>query len=411
MKAIGFKTSLSIEEKDSFIEFEIQKPVPGPHDLLVKISAISVNPVDFKIRQNSAKDTILETPKIIGWDAVGIVEAIGENATLFSVGDEVYYAGDITKQGSNAEYQIIDERIVGKKPKSLSIEEAAAIPLTALTAWETLFDRIRINPEKDKGKTILIIGGAGGVGSIAIQLAKKIAGLTVIATASRPETITWCKQQGADFVVDHKNLISSVREAGFEHVDFILDFVNTNFYWDTMVELIKPQGRIASITGSNDPVALNKLKTKSVSFSWESMFTRSTFQTADMQEQGIILNKIADLLDNGTLKSTLKETLIGLTADNLKKAHQLLESGKTVIILKSQFDNWDFFIVKSELFQKTFNSNPENWLTKKRLDEAYFQINNNNQKPSEIYIEDGFEHLSHFSFAFKKQFGKAPSLL
>ncbi|KUJ59416.1 NADPH:quinone reductase [Flavobacteriaceae bacterium CRH] len=330
MKAIGFKTSLDIAEKDSFIEFETPKPVPGSLDLLVKISAISINPVDFKIRQIGAKDTVLDTPKIIGWDAVGVVEAIGENVTLFNIGDEVYYAGDITKQGSNAEYQIIDERIVGKKPKSLNIEEAAAIPLTALTAWETLFDRIRISPEKDKGKSILIIGGAGGVGSIAIQLAKKIAGLTVVATASRPETIEWCKEQGADFVVDHKNLISSVREAGFEHVDFILDFVNTNFYWDTMVELIKPQGRIASITGSSDLVALNKLKTKSISFSWESMFTRSTFQTDDIEEQGIILNKIADLLDDGTLKSTLKETLIGLTADNLKKAHQLLESGKAI---------------------------------------------------------------------------------
>ncbi|MFH6968132.1 zinc-binding alcohol dehydrogenase family protein [Flavobacterium sp. FlaQc-28] len=330
MKAIGFKTSLAIAEKDSFIEFETSKPVPAPHDLLVKIDAISVNPVDFKVRQSSAKDTVLENPKIIGWDAVGIVEAVGENVTLFKKGDEVYYAGDITKQGSNAEYQVIDERITGRKPKSLSIEEAAVIPLTGLTAWEILFDRIRINPEKDKGKSILIIGGAGGVGSIAIQLAKKIAGLTVIATASRPETIDWCKKQGADFVVDHKNLIKSVRDAGFENVDFILDFVDTNLYWDLMVELIKPQGHIASITGSSDPVALNKLKNKSVSFSWELMYTRSMFQTEDMIEQHNILNKIADLLDEGILKTTLNETLIGLTADNLKKAHQLLESGKTI---------------------------------------------------------------------------------
>ena len=330
MKAIGFKTSLAIAEKDSFIEFETSKPVPAPHDLLVKIDAISVNPVDFKVRQSSAKDTVLENPKIIGWDAVGIVEAVGENVTLFKKGDEVYYAGDITKQGSNAEYQVIDERITGRKPKSLSIEEAAVIPLTGLTAWEILFDRIRINPEKDKGKSILIIGGAGGVGSIAIQLAKKIAGLTVIATASRPETVDWCKKQGADFVVDHKNLIPSVREAGFENVDFILDFVDTNLYWDLMVELIKPQGHIASITGSSDPVALNKLKNKSVSFSWELMYTRSMFKTEDMIEQHNILNKIADLLDEGILKTTLNETLIGLTADNLKKAHQLLESGKTI---------------------------------------------------------------------------------
>lgn len=330
MKAIGFKTSLPIENPESFIEFEAVKPIPGPHDLLVKIDAISVNPVDFKIRQNSAKDTVLETPKIIGWDAVGIVQSVGQDVTLFEVGDPVYYAGDITKQGSNAEYQIIDERIVGRKPKALSIEEAAVIPLTALTAWEILFDRIRISADKDKGKSILIIGGAGGVGSIAIQLAKKIAGLTVIATASRPETIAWCKQQGADFVVDHKDLISSVREAGFEYVDFILDFVDTNAYWDTMVELIKPQGHIASITGSSDPVALTKLKSKSVSFSWELMYTRSMYQTEDMIEQHNILNIVADLLDDGILKTTLNTTLNGLTAENLKKAHELLESGKTI---------------------------------------------------------------------------------
>jgi len=330
MKAIGFKTSLPIENSESFIEFEAVKPIPGPHDLLVKIDAISVNPVDFKIRQNSAKDTVLETPKIIGWDAVGIVQSVGQDVTLFEVGDPVYYAGDITKQGSNAEYQIIDERIVGKKPKALSIEEAAVIPLTALTAWEILFDRIRISADKDKGKSILIIGGAGGVGSIAIQLAKKIAGLTVIATASRPETIAWCKQQGADFVVDHKDLISSVREAGFEYVDFILDFVDTNAYWDTMVELIKPQGHIASITGSSDPVALTKLKSKSVSFSWELMYTRSMYQTEDMIEQHNILNIVADLLEDGILKTTLNTTLNGLTAENLKKAHELLESGKTI---------------------------------------------------------------------------------
>lgn len=330
MKAIGFKTSLPIEEKESFIEFETVKPVPVGHELLVKIDAISVNPVDFKVRQSAAKDTVLETPKIIGWDAVGIVQAVGEKVSLFEVGDPVYYAGDITKQGSNAEYQVIDERIVGRKPKSLSIEEAAVIPLTALTAWEILFDRIRISAEKDKGKSILIIGGAGGVGSIAIQLAKKIAGLTVIATASRPETIEWCKQQGADFVVDHKNLIAAVKEVGFETVDFILDFVDTNAYWDTMVELIKPQGQIASITGSSDPVALNKLKSKSVSFSWELMYTRSMYQTEDMIEQHHILNKVADLLDEGVLKTTLNVILNGLTADNLKKAHELLESGKTI---------------------------------------------------------------------------------
>ncbi len=189
MKAIGFRQSLPITEKDSFIEFETEKPNPEGYDLLVKISAISVNPVDFKIRERAAKDNILDTPKIIGWDAVGIVEAVGDKTSRFKVGEEVYYAGDITRSGSNAEYQLIDERIAGHKPKNLSIAESAAIPLTGLTAYESLFDRIKVNPETDKGKTVLVIAGAGGVGSMAIQLAKKIGNLTVIATASRPDSI------------------------------------------------------------------------------------------------------------------------------------------------------------------------------------------------------------------------------
>ncbi|MGN6212775.1 zinc-binding alcohol dehydrogenase family protein [Parafilimonas sp.] len=329
MKAVGFTTSLPIEAADSFIDFEIPVPEPTGHDLLVKIKAVSVNPVDFKIRQNSAKDKVLDAPKIIGWDASGIVEAVGNNVTLFKKGDEVYYAGDINKPGSNAAYQLIDERIVGHKPARLSDAEAAAMPLTTLTAWEALYDRMRIN-ESDKGKSVLIIGGAGGVGSIAIQIAKKIAGLQVIATASRPETVEWCKQQGADIVVNHKDLVSEVRNAGFKYVDFILDFVNTNTYWDAMVELIKPQGHIASITGSAEPVALTKLKSKSVTFSWEFMYTRSTFETNDIIEQHHILNKAAALFDNSTLKTTLNKTFNGLSADNLKAAHRLQESGKAI---------------------------------------------------------------------------------
>lgn len=329
MKAIGFKTSLPITDKDSFIEFNTAIPTPTGRDLLVKITAISVNPVDFKIRQNSAKDTVLETPKIIGWDAVGVVEATGSDVSLFKKGDEVFYAGDITRSGSNAEYQLVDERIVGRKPQQLTAAEAAAMPLTALTAWESLYDRIRIN-DKDKGKSILIIGGAGGVGSIAIQIAKKIAGLTVIATASRPETVAWCKEMGADVVVNHRHLVEEVRQAGFQYTDFILDFVDTNAYWDAMADLIKPQGHIVSITGSSTPVALNKLKSKSVTFSWELMYTRSSFQTEDMQEQHNILNNVSTLLDNETLVTTLKTTLHGLTADNLKEAHRLQESGKTI---------------------------------------------------------------------------------
>ncbi|WP_293741969.1 zinc-binding alcohol dehydrogenase family protein [uncultured Pedobacter sp.] len=330
MKAIGFKTSLPINESESFIMFETPVPEPKGRDLLVKIKAISVNPVDFKIRQNSAKDTVLETPKVIGWDAVGTVEAVGEDVTFFKAGDEVYYAGDLTRSGSNAEYQLIDERITGLKPSSLTYAEAAAMPLTALTAWESLYDRIRITEPKDKGKSILIIGGAGGVGSIAIQLARKISGLKVIATASRPETKDWCKAMGADVVVDHKNLVEEVHAAGLKEVDFILDLVDLNNYWDALVELIKPQGHIVSITGSATPVALNKLKNKSVTFSWELMYTRSMYQTDDMEQQHHILNALTKLLDDGTLKTTLNQTLKGFSVENLKEAHRLLESGKTI---------------------------------------------------------------------------------
>jgi NADPH2:quinone reductase len=329
MKAIGFTQSLSITEKESFSEFEIPTPHPAGQDLLMRIIAIGVNPVDYKVRQNSAKETILSTPKVIGWDAVGTVEDIGPDVTLFKKGDEVYYSGDLNRSGCNAEYQLIDERIVGGRPLSLSYAESAAMPLTTITAWEMLFERFRIT-EKDRGKSILIIGGAGGVGSIATQLAKKVAGLVVICTASREETRKWCQQQGADYIVDHSNLVDEVREAGFQYVDFILDCVDVNQYWSAFVELIKPQGRIGSISDPKEPVKLSQLKSKSVAFHWELMYTRSLFQTEDMIEQHHILNIVAKLFDDGTLKSTLNNTLQGFNADNLKEAHRLLESGKAI---------------------------------------------------------------------------------
>lgn len=330
MKAIGFKQSLPITDEKSFIEFETEKPTPAGFDLLVKIKAISVNPVDFKIRQNAATDTILETPKIIGWDAAGVVEAVGEKTTKFKIGDEVYYAGDITRSGSNAEYQLIDERIVGRKPNNLTVAEAAAIPLTGLTAYESLFDRIKVNPEKDKGKTVLVLAGAGGVGSIAIQLAKKLGNLIVIATASRQDSIDWCKELGADYVVNHHNLKEELEGIGHKEVDYILDFVDLEGYWETATEIIKPQGHIVSITGSSKPLNLNLLKNKSVTFSWEFMYTRSMFTTNDMERQHEILNELADLLDAGTIKTTLTTTLEGFTVENLKKAHQMQESGKSI---------------------------------------------------------------------------------
>lgn len=330
MKAIGFETSLDIKEENSFVEFELQKPKAEGHDLLIKIKAIAVNPVDYKIRKNSAQGILLDNPKIIGWDAVGIVEEIGEKVSLFKVGDEVFYAGDITKQGCNAEYQTIDERIVGKKPDNFSYEESVAMPLTSLTAWEILFDRMGISKEKDAGKSILIIGGAGGVGSIAIQLAKHIGGLTVVATASRPETRDWCMKLGADEVINHHNLIEEAKKAGYDDFDFIVDFVDLNSYWDIIVNLIKPQGHIASITGSDKPIALNKLKTKSVSFSWEFMFTRPMFKTPDIIEQHYILTQISELMEEGIINTTVNTVLKGFNVENLKNTHQQLESGKAI---------------------------------------------------------------------------------
>lgn len=330
MKAIGFKKSLPIADEESFIEFETEIPKAEGYDLLVKILANAVNPVDFKVRKNAAINTVLDIPKIIGWDAVGLVEEVGDKTSKFKIGDEVYYAGDITRNGCNAEYQLIDERIVGKKPKNLTIAEAAAIPLTGLTAYETLFDRIKVNPETDKGKTVLILAGAGGVGSIAIQIAKKLGNLTVIATASRQESINWCKELGADFVVNHHNLKEELEKIGHHQVDYILDFVDLEGYWEMAAEIIKPQGHIVSITGSNNPLNINVLKNKSVTFSWEFMYTRSMFTTDDIDRQHQILNHLADLLDDGTIKTTLTTTLEGFTVENLKKAHQMQESGKTI---------------------------------------------------------------------------------
>lgn len=330
MKAIGFKTSLGINEENSFLEFDLPIPEPESRDLLVKIKAIAVNPVDYKIRKKSAKDIELENPKIIGWDAVGVVEGVGSEVSLFKVGDEVFYAGDLTKPGCNAEFQLVDERIVGKKPTDFSDGEVAAMPLTALTAWEILFDRMRISAEKDAGKSLLIIGGAGGVGSIAIQLAKQIVGLQMIATASRCESKEWCEKLGADVVINHVNLVENAKKAGYQNFDFIMDFVDLNAYWDAIAQLIKPQGHVASITGSEKPIALNKLKAKSVSFSWEFMYTRSMFNTEDMIEQHYILNKIGELMEEGAIKTTVKTVLNGFTVANLKDAHRILESGKAI---------------------------------------------------------------------------------
>ncbi len=333
MKAIGFKTSLPIIEKNSLVEFYMPVPVPQGHDILVKVRAVSVNPVDYKIRSGSAKDKELEVPRILGYDASGVVEAIGENVTCFEPGDEVYYAGDINRVGSNAEYQLVDERIVGFKPERLNFIEAASVPLTMLTAWELIFDRMMLSksPQNTDEKAVaLVISGAGGVGSMAIQLLKNRTNIKILATASRKESADWCKKLGADLVVDHTNLIDNLKANGIDHVDYIFNFVSTDMYWEQMCQLIKPQGRVGCIVGTSKELKLGLLFNKSVSFSWELMFTRPTFKTPDMNKQQLILNEVSGLLDNDAIKPTVTKILKGFSVQNFKEAHQILESGKSI---------------------------------------------------------------------------------
>lgn len=330
MKAVGIKKSLPIEEQESFIAFETKIPNPGEHDLLVKIKAVSVNPVDTKIRISAAKNKELEEPKILGWDAAGIVEAVGENVRKFKKGDEVYYAGELNRPGSNAEYQLVDERLVGHKPKKLSFEEAAAMPLTSLTAAECIFDHLPIKENEGKDHKVLIINGAGGVGSIATQILSKLTHLEVIVTASREESKKWCKDSGADIVVDHHSLVENMKEKGIEQVDYILNFSETSLHWDEMAELIKPFGHICVIVEAKEPVDINKLKNKSVAFHWELMFTRSMFRTHDMDRQHEILENLSVLLEKGKLISTLNKSFKGLNPQTFKEVHALQESGKSI---------------------------------------------------------------------------------
>jgi NADPH2:quinone reductase len=330
MKAVGVHNSLPVTDPGALQDVEVPKPTAMGHQLLVKVRAVSVNPVDTKIRMTAGSR--LEFPRILGWDCAGTVEALGDQCSDFQVGDEVFYAGDVTKAGCNSEYHLIDERLVGMKPKSLSFDDAAAMPLTSITAWEAMFERMNItrDNEANRGKTILIIGAAGGVGSIALQLAKQVAGLNVVATASRPETVEWCKSLGADKVINHREeLVDECKAAGIEGVDYILCLVGTAQHWRSMADIIKPQGKICLIvdTEANQPVNINLFKPKSVSISWEFMFTRARFQTPDMGQQGQLLNAVSALLDSGVLRHTRTEHFGELNAANLLKAHAKLESG------------------------------------------------------------------------------------
>lgn len=332
MKAIGYQKSLPIENELSLQDIELETPTAHGHDILVEVKAVSVNPVDFKIRQ--AMPAAEGEYKVIGWDATGVVKSVGENVSLFKPGDKVWYAGDITRSGSNAQFQLVDERIVGHMPSSLSYGEAAALPLTSITAWELLFDRLNV-AKNDDSKSILVIGAAGGVGSIMVQLLKQRTKLNIIASASRAETISWLEDLGADTIVNHRNPLSEEFAAKkLSEVDYVVSLNNTEQHLPEIEKVVKPQGQFALI---DDPETLNivPFKNKSVSVHWELMFTRSLFKTDDMQEQYVILNNIATMIDQGQIKTTVGEHLGKINAANLRKAHQHLESqtakGKVVL--------------------------------------------------------------------------------
>lgn len=329
MRAVGLYQHLPIDKPESLIDLDLPEPQPTGRDLLIRVEAVSVNPVDTKVR--APGKPARTTPLVLGWDAAGVVDAVGPASSLFKPGDQVFYAGDITRPGSNSQYQLVDERIVGRRPRSVTAEEAAALPLVSITAYEALFERLGIDVEdRSGGRSLLVIGGAGGVGSMAIQLAK-IARLTVFATASRSDSTAWVKQLGADHVLDHRqSLPPQLEAAGRKTVDYILNCADTDRYWDVMAEVIAPQGKICTIVENAGPLHQQVMKLKSVTHVWELMFTRSKYQTPDMIEQHKLLNRICDWIDGGTLKGILRETLTPINAENLRKAHAKLESGTMI---------------------------------------------------------------------------------
>lgn len=346
MKAIGYLTAHSIDAAEGLTDIELDQPTATGHDLLVNVLAVSVNPVDTKVRRNV-------TPthgqhKILGWDAVGEVVAVGDEVTLFKIGDQVWYAGDITRSGSNAEYQLVDERIVGSKPKSLSIQEAAAMPLTTITAWEILFDRLGFHAKlpgqpvipadtNEPQPRILIVGAAGGVGSILTQLATKLTNAIVIGTASREQSQQWVKELGADYVINHHQpLMAQLNTHDIKNVSHVISLTHTDQHLDQLIDVLAPQGKLALIDDPQNEIDIKKLKQKSLSLHWELMFTRAMFNTWDMQKQHDLLNKVAQLIDEGVLKTTFGDNYGTINATNLKRAHAHLESNTAVgkIVLK-----------------------------------------------------------------------------
>jgi zinc-binding alcohol dehydrogenase family protein len=328
MKAVAYRKSLPIDHDDALIDVDLPTPQATGRDLLVEVRAISVNPVDVKIRRNVAPaegDT-----KVIGWDAAGVVKAVGPDVTLFKPGDEVWYAGALTRAGTNSELHLVDERIVGHKPGNLDFAQAAALPLTAITAWELLFERLEVSRDAGatQGKSLLVIGAAGGVGSILVQLARQLTGLTIIGTASRPETVDWIKELGAHHVIDHsKPLNDEIARLGLPPITYVAALNQTDHHWAAIAELVAPQGKVALIDDP-DAIDVRLLKRKSVSLHWEFMFTRSMFETTDMQKQHQLLNDVATLVETGVLKTTLAERFGKINAVNLKRAHALIESNR-----------------------------------------------------------------------------------
>jgi zinc-binding alcohol dehydrogenase family protein len=329
MKAVAYQKPLPITDAQSLQDVDLPEPVPGERDLLVDVKAVSVNPVDVKFRRRS------QPPEgqwgVLGWDAVGIVRAVGENVTLFRPGDRVWYAGAIGRPGANAERHLVDERIAAIAPASLGDAQAAALPLTAITAWEMLFDRLGIERGAGANRSLLIVGAAGGVGSIMVQLASRLTGLTVIGTASRPETADWVRSLGAHHVIDHaKPIAAEFKRADLAAPEYVVSLTQTEQHFKGIAEMIAPQGKFGLI---DDPtpgsIDIGALKGKSVSLHWELMFTRSLFATIDMIEQHKLLTEVARLVDAGELRTTLGEHFGRINAANLKRAHAFVESGKT----------------------------------------------------------------------------------
>lgn len=329
MKAVGYRKSLDIGDSDALLDVELPDPVPTGRDILVQVKAVSVNPVDTKLRKRVTPPE--GEVNVLGYDSTGVVVKTGADVSLFKPGDEVWYSGVSNRPGSNAELQLVDERIVGKKPKSLSFAEAVALPLTGVTAWELLFDRFCI-PKVDstKGGTILVIGAAGGVGSIMVQLARQMTGLTVIGTASRPETQKWVQSMGAHQVIDHsKSLLEELKRIGIPAIQYVASLTQTGSHYSEIAEILAPQGKFGLIDDPG-PIDINLLKRKSITICWEFMFTRAVFQTPDVARQGEILNEISQLVDAGKIKTTLGANFGAVNAGNLKRAHAQVESGSTI---------------------------------------------------------------------------------